>query len=374
VPERLQDTWNVVENSHWTQAAYLPETAMPEIEDPDDFVYEKNATVIDPLQPPTHQEQRGPSCGFYALSYVMQYWYEQAQEIGEDFKLTQPLQPRTEMDVTDTRRTKAKKLKRKEKAGKGTFTSLRQFGKYNKLTAYGSVFNANNLVSVARGAGSQFAGQYDGKTITSTTSTGLITKVKQLVDSVSCPVIIPFDVSVEEGSAGDPIIEDGKGAHWAVLVGYYEEEGKTWFINYHWGEYRFCSATDMANSCLQLHANAFLIFHKYEIRDPETGNVLDRDNMTEETADMYRKEKYIVTRLAANRVNYEFCDPQWMKTLTKELKLNVQGKERYTGTKPLRRNLKKHGFNPENLANSGLRGKMVAVYPTYLSKKILEVV
>jgi len=244
---------------------------MPAIKDANKFLQGKNATLIDPLPAASHKSQRGPSCGFYALGYVIE-------------------------------------------------------------------------------------------------------KVKNLIAKAACPLIIPFDVSVDDKTEGDPIKEEGKAAHWAVLVGYFQEADATWFVNYHWGEYRYCRAMDMANSCHQLHANAFLVFHKYEIRHPWKDKVIERDNMTEATADSYRKAGYTVTRLAEGRVNTEFCDPVSMKDLTKQLKLPVSGKETYTGTKSMRKQLRKHGFDPGNLANSGLRRKIVAIFPASLSSSLQPLV
>ena len=357
------------------RGSWIRAKAMPEIEDDiDDFALGKNATTINPLQEATHQEQRGPSCGFYALGYVMQYWYERGQALGIDYKVKAPLAPRTKMEVAQDRDDQLVKQGKKDLAVAGEFFSLRQYGKHNKLTAYGSVFNAGNLVKVAQGAGSQYAGQYDGRTLATSSSDDLITKAKNLIEHAACPVIIPFDVSTDGDSCGDPVSEEGKAAHWAVLVGFYEEAGDTWFLNYHWGEYHYCRARDMANSCHQLHSNAFLVFHKYEVRERGTDDVIDRDNMTEATADLYRREGFVVTRLAENRVNYEFCDPVEMKMLTKELKLPVKGKETYTGTKSMRKQLRKHGFDPNNLANNGLRRKMVAIFPASVNESIRQYV
>jgi len=115
-----------------------------------------------------------------------------------------------------------------------TISSLRQYGKVHQLTAYGSVFNAENLIKVARLEGAKgHRGIYDGHVITTTDPNDHVKKVKGLIDQ-ECPVIVPFDV----GLGGEPDHEGkGKAAHWAAIFGYYRDGPTDYFIHYYWG---FC--------------------------------------------------------------------------------------------------------------------------------------
>src|SRR5262249_24243936 len=129
--------------------------------------------------------QRGPSCGFYSVGHVMQYWYEKLKKTTEP--LLEPLKARTHMDEPKNQpRDEQSRLTRKKEARGGTFTSLRQYGKFRHITAYGSVFNAENLVALARLEGVKgHQGQYNGHVITTTTPDDYIKKVKDLI-AVEC--------------------------------------------------------------------------------------------------------------------------------------------------------------------------------------------
>lgn len=56
--------------------------------------------------------------------------------------------------------------------------------------------------------------------------------------------------------------------------------------------------------------------------------------------------------LRPDLVNSEFCDPTSPEKLKGDL-----------GRDALEKELKSHGFDPLALANSGLKGKLVAIYP-----------
>src|SRR5215470_2640273 len=133
---------------------------MPEITEAlPGFISSKNATTCSPL-PAKGPDQRGPSCGFYAVGYVMQYWYEKLK--GTSSSLPRPLPARTHMSgPKPSPSTVSARLARDANAASGDFTSLRQFGKFQQITAYGSVFNAENMVALARLEGVKGqAGQY----------------------------------------------------------------------------------------------------------------------------------------------------------------------------------------------------------------------
>src|SRR5262249_59568549 len=108
-----------------------------------DFAKSKGATTISPLTS-VGPDQRGPTCGFYALGYVMQYWFERQTLMG-DMKLTAPLPVRANVTPPAEQAGSISKLMKSGSAYFRTYSSLRHYGNYNKLTAYGSVFNADIL-------------------------------------------------------------------------------------------------------------------------------------------------------------------------------------------------------------------------------------
>ncbi len=59
------------------------------------FLKDKNASAI-AMVPLPGPSQRGPTCGFYALSFVMNYWYQRSNTFGGDYAAkTEPLPVRT---------------------------------------------------------------------------------------------------------------------------------------------------------------------------------------------------------------------------------------------------------------------------------------
>jgi hypothetical protein len=334
---------------------------MPKIEwKIENYVTGSKAHAITPL--PSNSapglKQRGPSCGFYALGFVMQYWFERQQMSGGNLTVGAPVRVREhDMPPTVQREAWTRELDQ-FLAELGEFKSLRQYGKFHGLTRYGSMFNAESLVKVARGQGAQWAGQYDGQVVRTPDAATLIATAKKLIDH-KCPVIIPYDVN----DKGDPWMGSGSRAHWATLVGYFPLMGKgaDWFIFFHSGEYFACPAADMANSCQQLTANAFLIMRKYEIHD-KNGKLTRRENITESRAEEYRKRGCTVTEIGQKKplTNFEFCDPQGMSTLQAQLGVSQLSVDE----------MKKHGFDPHNLQNAGLRQNIVVVYPASVATKI----
>ncbi|QOY86558.1 hypothetical protein [Paludibaculum fermentans] len=252
--------------------------------------------------PAAGPNQRGPTCGFYALAFVMLYWYERQMQYGGDFGLSKPLEARTHNAKAPESRANIFQQGAKYVSAKtGSFYSLRHYGKHNLLTAYGSVFNAENLVKVARGNGSQYGGQFDGHVLTLTDSGDFVDKVKALI-GIECPAIVPFDV----GNTGDPTSTTGERAHWATIVGTYDD-GADEAIHYHWGKFRYCPLADFGDSNGQLSGNMFLSFRKCEAtRD----KLLVRDFMTDGTIKMYQEAGFLVKAKPERVTNYEFCKPK----------------------------------------------------------------
>lgn len=317
-----------------------------------DFVSDRGANSIVPI-PPAGPNQRGPTCGFYALAYVMLYWYLRQSEFGGNFGLSAPLTARTNNEFAPvTPATETQKKTKELLAKSGTYSSLRHYGKHNQLTAYGSVFNAENMVKVARGASN---GQYDGHVVELSGTEDFVAKVKALI-AIECPVIVPFDVDVNTEDATN---ESGKAAHWATIIGTFESRGSDFAIHYHWGSFHFEGMRAFGSSNGQLTANAFLDFMKCEAT--RWDQPLVRDFMTEETIKAYREAGFAVKILGGPVTNYEFCKPKSIE----ELKTTEELKKKFPeiGKALAQDRLKLHGFDSMNLGNAGLKDKVIAIYP-----------
>lgn len=226
-----------------------------------------------------------------------------------------------------------------------TISSLRQYGKVHQLTAYGSVFNAENLIKVARLEGAKgHRGIYDGHVITTTDPNDHVKKVKGLIDQ-ECPVIVPFDV----GLGGEPDHEGkGKAAHWAAIFGYYRDGPTDYFIHYHWGFYRYSPAQDLARSTHNLTSNVFLMTQKMEVIVPRTGEIVKRDYIAVRRLKDYKG--YRLRRVGSPVQNAEFTNPAAVDMPLVWEEANEV--------------LRRHGFDPKNVTNAGLKDKLVAIYPT----------
>lgn len=325
---------------------------MPVINGPvSDFAKSKGAIAITPLTSPG-PDQRGPTCGFYALGYVMQYWYERQRLKAEDQKLTAPLPVRTNATPAAEPAGFFSKLAKSGYALTGTYSSLRHYGKYNKLTAYGSVFNAESMVKIAKGQGAQYEGQYNGRVVATTNPPDLVDKVKRFL-ALECPLIIPFDV----GDDGDPgTAWSGERAHWAVIVGTYSESSEDYFIHYHWGKYRHAKAQAFAESNYNLTSNKLVPFQKVEVKRPD-GSVARRDYQGPSFSSQVhglKQQGFKVTNLGGPAQNLELNNPSRLKA----------------DSNSIREALVNHGFDPDNLVNAGLMKKVVAIYPERLQAQL----
>jgi hypothetical protein len=244
------------------------------------------------------------------------------------------------------------KLMKSGSAYFGTYSSLRHYGKYNKLTAYGSVFNAESLVKVAKGQGAQYAGQYNGRVVPTADPGDLVAKAKLFL-AAECPLIIPFDV----GNDGDPATGwSGERAHWAVLVGSYSESSEDYFIHYHWGKYRHAKAQAFGDSNHSLTSNQYVTFQKVEVKRRD-GTVTRRDYVGPSFSSQVpnlKSQGSTVKKLGGPQQNLEFNNPSRLKPKTDAH----------------REALRNHGFESDNLANAGLIKKLVAVYPQHLQSQL----
>lgn len=242
------------------------------------FLALKKAQAIHPI-PAALPMQRGPSCGFYALAYVMNYWHERFQLHGGDYATKKPLPPRTVVtDPPNAPRTPQQKQAKLEAVQKKhEYTSLRHYGKFNNLTLVGSVFNADDLLKAAKGESSQYAGQFDGTVVTLSDTNTLQKVVKKLLDW-ECPVIVPFDVSADTATYGEPVQKQGEAAHWVTIIGWYDDNGTDYAVYYNWGGFFHAKLDAFAASNAQLTSNKYVSFMKYETSD--AGKVYEREFMT----------------------------------------------------------------------------------------------
>jgi Actin maturation protease-like, C-terminal domain len=318
------------------------------------------ATKIEPL-PDADHDQRGPTCGFYALAWVLTFWNLRSQE---DHNLAPKVPARTHSENAKERSSTPEERKSKyDRAAQGKFSSLRHYAKYHQLTSYGAVFNAQNLVQIAQGPGSQWGGKYDGKVISTKDKDDFIKKVKSMIDQ-NCPVIVPFDVD----DHGNPTRESGKGAHWTVVCGYKDTMSGLTFLHRQWGDFYQATAEDFANSNHQLISNAFVRVMKVE--EFKGGKLKDRywTPVTGGTAATGQKsENSKIKSLKNFGVMAQFNNPP---------ELNVDNLNNpYKGTILAGGNVFKNlsamskwkttvaNFETPSLANNGLRGQIVAIYP-----------
>lgn len=230
----------------------------------DDFLAGKGAQTIHPI-PALLPNQRGPSCGFYALSYVLTYWHRRFELHKGNYQTKQPLPARTNLDEPKQQMNDRKR--RDEDAARRSFTSLRQYGKFNKLTVLGSVFDAENLVKVARGENSQYAGQFDGR-VYSVSGETFAPLVKAALEW-ECPVVVPYDVSVDDATEGEPITARGDAAHWVAIIGHYKVGVDDYALYFNWGEFYTAKLESFAVSNAQLTSNRYLTFAKYRVTDQD---------------------------------------------------------------------------------------------------------
>ena len=329
---------------------------MPKVvDDVNTFLASKGAQAIYPVPAPG-PNQRGPSCGFYALAYVLKYWHDRLQLYGGTYATQKPLPARTNLQApkpqTGTARETLLKEKRSQAAAKGQYTSLRHFGKFNRLTVLGSVFDADHLAMVARGENSQYAGQFDA-TVVPVSPESFPGVVKKLLDW-ECPVIVPYDVSIAPATEGEPVKEGGDAAHWVTLIGWFADGADDYAVYFNWGSFYFAKLQAFAVSNAQLTSNRHLTFGKYEIAD-SSGQVVARDYMRKNAARETRKNyndvgwNTSIARLGKRLHNPEFTDPT-------------------EGGRSVGRLDDKDGR--ARLMTGGLRNKVVAVYRREDSKDI----
>ncbi|CAD6562178.1 hypothetical protein LMG27952_07703 [Paraburkholderia hiiakae] len=169
--------------------------------------------VLDPI--PIAQTQEGPTCGFYALSIVMDYWKAKGR--------TQTSVPARKRDVDVQDRDEAEKQQ----------PSLRNLGKavgaldVNGVVkrSTGGVWTAKQLAAVARAVKTE---NYYVRLKTWTIPGSFIGSICNAIDA-GIPPIVAFDVQ-----DGDPVPDaGGQKSHWGVIIGYFMLKNALWFIATH---------------------------------------------------------------------------------------------------------------------------------------------
>lgn len=296
--------------------------------------------------PEPHVSQRGSTCGFSALAYVLDYWYQRSLEAPSP--LAKPLPARSEMHIKNvgTPEHAAAKEARKRAAEAGQFSSLRQLAKHLGKTKIGSVFSAEDLLSVAKGVQN---GAYQGEVLDAGSESAFNAAIEaQLKREV--PVIVPFDVS----DGGYPSFQNGDAAHWVAVLGSFLDKGKKQLLYFNWGEFYYAPQADFATSNRQLNNNRIVAYSKYEIY--QNGILCARDYFSEKGLERYPASKgYAVVKVPGkeSRVVAETnAAPAPASWWHKFICCKSTGSERSRGD----------GESPD-AHNGVLRCKLVVVYP-----------
>jgi hypothetical protein len=301
--------------------------------------------------PKPHPDQRGPTCGFSALAYVMDYWYASVNLVP-----LKPLPARTNATIEQALDQPSNKIAKAANAQKGEFTSLRHFAKFNALTVVGSVFSAEDLATVARNAQ---LGSYDAKVVTLHDEAAFIEQIKFFLGK-SCPVIVPYDVGDDE----EPGYKQGNAAHWVAVLACVDE-GKN-LLYYSWGKL-FCSELDaFAKSNSQLSNNRDVEFTKYEIfssqADVEAGRPVWRDYSNQAGMDAIKAENpsFIYRKMKGT----EKMNPEYNNPITPSASANTSASAASSqlalhASSSASTSVSRHA----SAANGGLMSKLVVVYP-----------
>jgi hypothetical protein len=169
--------------------------------------------VLEPV--PREQVQEGPTCGFYALSIVMDYWKAKGRT-----KMSAPARQR---DIDTQKRDPAEREP----------PSLRNLGKQTGAldvggmvkASTGGVWTATQLAAVA--AAVKFA-NFKVSIETKVDPTEFVMAIFDAIDA-DVPPIVAFDVREAE-----PVSDAaGQRSHWGVIIGYYEHLDMQWVICTH---------------------------------------------------------------------------------------------------------------------------------------------
>lgn len=207
--------------------------------------------------------QFGPSCGFYSLYLVMDYWYRQGQA-------QQPLPPRFRhvVDAPPPTPNVQLALRGAKKPNDGSMHSLRQVGKTIGVTTQGTVLSTENLGRVALRLG-----DYVFDNPQATTEEAFLRLCILSIEG-GLPIIVGIDANTTREQAGKPYVRVGataenpnRAGHWAVVHGVRQYDGAPpIFIASHWGKYWIWTAAELSGSNLGLRWYPREVFRKRTAR------------------------------------------------------------------------------------------------------------
>ena len=144
--------------------------------------------------PVPQRVQLGPTCGLYALGMVMDAWHDNAPS------------NKTALVTAQDKNGKGKQYTQEPNDDRFIMDVAKQQG----YTAVGEMFTAEGIAATAR----QFG--YQAKTHHECTLTDLY----EVIDA-GHPAIVAFDVDYN----GNPVSDGGARAHYAIIQGYFDDNG-----------------------------------------------------------------------------------------------------------------------------------------------------
>lgn len=194
------------------------------------------------LQPvPVAQTQDGPTCGFYALSIVMQYWKARTTSVQLNAPPARKRDREFQSDEVARQLSPGDSLRKL--GGDSAPTSARTLGQTGVVHP-GGLFSIDQIRQVAKAVrGVDGAAQYTATIITERKPEDFKYVLLACLRK-GIPPIVAFDVD-----NGDPVQAGGKHAHWGVLVGHHQDREKLWFAATHGhGKYYKWIADDLVAS------------------------------------------------------------------------------------------------------------------------------
>lgn len=239
--------------------------------------------VLEPI--PREQVQEGPTCGFYALSIVMDYWKAKGRT-----KMSAPARQR---DIDTQKRDPAEK-DNPSLRNLGKQTGALDVGKMVKAST-GGVWTAAQLAAVA--AAVKFA-NFKVKIETQVNPIDFVMAIFDAIDA-DVPPIVAFDVRDAE-----PVSDAaGQRSHWGVIIGYYEDMDIQWVICTHGhGGYHVWSASKLQSSNFALTGTTVKRASERKVRGSGPGlkGPYEKFNRTQwMTA---AKQKEFATRIAERKL------------------------------------------------------------------------
>lgn len=220
--------------------------------------------VLDPI--PVEQSQEGPTCGFYALSIVMDYWKAKGS--------TQMSAPARKRDIATQSRDQSE----------ADSPSLRNLGKQigaldvgtKAKVSTGGVWTAAQLAAVARAV--KFA-NFRVSIETQADPHQFIVAICRGINA-GIPPIVAFDIREAE-----PVSDAaGQRSHWGVVIGYFAHNNAAWFIATHGhGGYHVWQTTKLQESNFALSGTTVNKELEHKVRGSGTGMTgkLEKYNRTQ---------------------------------------------------------------------------------------------